>query len=109
MPSFSVKSMNKLATCDERIQEIKIMVNRNKIQAMLRAEKAKEEETEEIIKETERMPKLVREHVLEQLEKHIIVLEEVKQKAPIQAKEGLENAIERSQENIERFRIEKYI
>ncbi len=113
----------RLRNIEERVEEIKIMVNKNKLKAIGYATEEKEKIEEKVIEESEKVSLEVRERVMERLQKHIRILEMVREKytepCPIDLpfmgkgispadrpciREGVSNAIQKGERNIERFR-----
>jgi F0F1-type ATP synthase membrane subunit b/b' len=97
--SFGLKIAN------ERLAEIKAMASQNKTQFMKMAEFERGNIINEIEKNAAGLSEEHRLQISERLQNHIKQLEEVKETIPEQAREGLENAINKSSKVLERMRI----
>mgnify|MGYP001577225911 CR=1 FL=1 len=83
----------RLRIADERLAEYKVMINKNNINAAEIAEQNRKNEIDSLELESETLNDNEKKDVQEMLQKHIIVLEKIKEKVPEQAKKGIENAI----------------
>jgi len=103
------KTELRLRLADERLAEIEIMIKKRKIKAREKAEIIREDEIKELgnlmekLKEKDNRTII---NILENLQKHIDKLEQIKEKAPEDAQEGLANAISKSSKVLERFRVD---
>jgi hypothetical protein len=106
---ITTKPENKVALglqiAEERLAEIQVMANQNKIQSMNRAEIERGNIINEIEKNAAGLSEEHRLQISERLQNHIKRLEGVKETIPEQAYEGLENAINKSSKVLERMRI----
>ena len=93
------KAELRLKIANERLAEVEVMIEENKLEAKEKAEKARVEE----IKELEKLEIENKSNVQEMLQKHITKLEEVKEKVPEEAKKGLETAIVSSSKVLEKI------
>lgn len=98
------KQILRLEFVDERLGEIKMMIKNNKPQFIERAEIERVEIIEDIEKNMNKTEISRKDFILSKLEKHILVLQEVKTTAPEQAQKGLDNAINQSSKVIEKIR-----
>ncbi len=106
---FTFKQENKvnfgLQIANERLAEMNMMIKQNKLQFINKAEIRRTEIIDEV--EDNMANGLSEEHrvfVSERLQKHIRVLEQVREEAPEQAQIGLDTAIDRSSRNLERIK-----
>lgn len=97
------KARLRLEIAEERVAELKLMIQKSKAKE---SERAKEEQ-EKQIRELEILEKKLTEEqkikIQERLQKHILVLTRVKERAPEQAQKGLERAIENANKTFERI------
>jgi len=100
------KAELRLKIADERLAEIEVLIKKNKIKAREKAEKSRENEikklgelSDEIKEETNKT--II--NILENLQKHIDRLKQVKERAPEDAQEGLANAIDKSSKVLKKF------
>lgn len=102
------KVEKRLANANERLAEVHAMIDANKADHAARAEEAREEEVAEIESDIEKdggIPEDIKAKVLENLQKHITVLQEVKAKLEEKGLDasGISNAIAKGTEAISRF------
>jgi len=110
MMMFTFRQENKvnfgLQIANERLAEIQMMVQQNKLQFINKAEIRRTEIVDEVeVNMANGLSEEHREFVSERLQKHINRLEGVKEGAPELAQERLQNAIEKSSKNLERIKI----
>ncbi len=102
------KVEKRLANANERLAEVHAMIDANKAEHAARAEQAREEEVDEIeaeVKADGGIPEDIKAKVLENLQKHITVLQGVKAKLEEKGLDasGVANAIAKGTEAISRF------
>lgn len=102
------KVEKRLAVANERLAEVRAMLDKNDTESTEKAENAREEETVEIESELEQdggIPEDIKAKVLLNLQKHITVLQEVKAKLEEKGLDahGIDNAITKSSLVIDRF------
>ena len=106
---LTTKPENKVALglhiASERLAEIKLMAEQNKIQSMDKAEIERENIIDEVEENAKGLSEEHRAFVAIRLQKHIDKLLEVKEEVPEQAKTGLDTAIEKSSYVLERMRV----
>jgi len=106
---FTFKQENKvnlgLQIANERLAEMYMMIQQNKLQFINKAEIRRNEIIDEVeVNMANGVNEEHREFVSERLQKHINKLEEVKEQAPEQAQDRLQTAVEKSSRNLERIK-----
>ena len=94
-----------LQIANERLAEIKAMAEQNKIQFMNKAEIERRNMINEVERNSAGLSEEHRLRISERLQNHINKLEEVKEVVSEQAQRGLDTAIQRSSQVLERMKL----
>lgn len=93
----------RLNIMEERMEELKIMVKEKKYNYINKTTEAVEGQSRLIKIEAKQITKQEKERINARLQNSILVLEKVKMQVPVKAKGGIDNAIAKHRDNIQKF------